>query len=58
MFFIVLWIEEGLYSVIKCSDIVQPRRNGDEYVCGEQVRAKYMKKSYPAKIVKKGGKDV
>lgn len=55
MFLIVLWVLEGSYSVIKFSDIEEPRRDFQEYDCGEIVQAKYKKKFYPAKIVKKGG---
>lgn len=56
MFLLVLWVLEGSYSVIKASDIAAPRREMHEYECGERVQAKFNKKIYPAKIVRKGGK--
>ena len=56
MFVLLLWTEEGTYSIIKCTDIVEPKNDTDDYVCGQQIMARFNKKTYPARIIKKGGK--
>ena len=53
---VVEWTQEGLFSVISYTAIVNPRKEFSEYFIGEIVQAKFMGKEYPARIIKKSGK--
>jgi hypothetical protein len=55
MFISVLWVLEGAYSVIKFSNVVKPQKEIEEYRLGEEVEMKFQGKTFPAKILQKGG---
>ena len=54
---VVEW-EDGLSSIINLKSVVQPRKQLQEYLVGEDIKAPFKGIIYKAKVIAIGGKEV